>query len=87
MEHCGIGGFSSATEVAGMAGFMTAVGLMIIAGLLGAFWLGGKSMYEIGMGAHGINWLWLALALVGILLTISLGMLAIPQTLCLWGAV
>ena len=89
MEHCGIGGFTSATEIAGMAGFMTAVSLLIVAGALAALWLGGKSLYEISMGKLGrpIYRLWLPVSLVALLAMVSLGLLAIPDTLCLWGAV
>jgi hypothetical protein len=90
MEHCGIGGFNSAAEVAGMAGFMTAVSLVIVLLFIAALVWAGRSLYELSMGSVGTgraNLLWLLLALIGMLAFASLGAMAIPDTACLWGAV
>lgn len=87
MTYCGIAGFTSATDVAAMAGFMTAVSLMILLLFLAAIAWTGRSLYEITMGEHGLNWLWVVLGLIGILLIGSLGLMAIPDAVCLWGVV
>lgn len=89
MEHCGIGGFTSATEIAGMAGFMTAVSLLIVAGALAALWLGGKSLYEVSMGKLGdpLYRIWLPVSVIALLGAVSVGLMTIPPALCLWGAV
>lgn len=87
MTYCGIAGFTSATDVAAMAGFMTAISLMILLSCVAALVWVGRSLFEITMGEHGINWLWLLLGLIGILLMGSLGFMAVPDALCLWGAV